>query len=301
MPVVIMKITYLALGGAEMNLIFSFDENYISTFKVLLHSIYLNNPEEKFHIYFLHYDLPKEAVTNLSESVRTYGFHFDAINCLEFLEKSDEITINRYYTIEMYLWLFAPYVLPEEVDRALYLDPDIINLNKMSGFYGMDFEDHLFIAMDYEIKNKPIQPFNNLRLGTLSAEHYFNAGVVLMNIEKLRRERDIKEISEAVSKYRPVLILPDQDILNLLYTGEIKDASWELYNLDPRLYQLLNLVKPEGYNRDWLEDDVVFIHYSGKRKPWEEREKYKMDLGHYYFAYEEKLNQTIIESSVEMK
>jgi lipopolysaccharide biosynthesis glycosyltransferase len=284
-----------------MNLVFSFDKNYIDVFKVLLHSIALNNPEEDITIYLLHYDMEEEALADLKQTIRAYGFHFTPINCRKFLEESKEITINRYYTIEMYLWLFAPYVLPEDVDRALYLDPDIINLNNMQKFYAMDFEDHLFIAMDYEIKNKIVQPFNNLRLRTLSAEHYFNAGVALLNIKKLREERQPEEISKAVIQNKSVLILPDQDILNLLYTSEIKNASWELFNLDPRLYQLFHLLKPEVYNEEWLEDEVIFIHYGGKHKPWQEREKYKLDLGKYYFDYEEKLKQISKESSVNVK
>lgn len=289
------------IGGAGMNLVFSFDKYYIAVFKVLLHSIYVNNPEEDMTIYLLHYEMEDEALTDLDKTILAYGFHFEPINCREHLEESKDVTINRYYTIEMYLWLFAPYVLPEDVDRALYLDPDIINLNNMHRFYDMDFEDNLFIAMDYEVKNRIVQPFNNLRLRTLSAEHYFNAGVVLLNIDKLRRERIPEEIPESVIENKPVLILPDQDIFNILYTGEVKNGSWELFNLDPRLYQLFHLLKPEVYNENWVENEVVFIHYGGKHKPWKERGKYKMAMGDYFFEYEEKLKQMTVESSVKIK
>jgi len=274
-----------------VNLVFSFDENYIDTFKVFLYSIYLNNPDEMITIYLLHDQMEKRALADLKETIVMFQFDFKPIDCKDFLKESSEVTINRYYTIEMYLWLFAPYVLPEKVERALYLDPDIINLNNMHRFYDLDFEDHLFIAMDYEIKNKIVQPLNNLRLKTFQAEHYFNAGVVLMNIEKLRDEREPDEIPKAVVENKDALILPDQDVFNYLYTQEIKNSEWKLYNMDPRIYQFYQAIMPDTYHLDWVEDEVVFIHYGGKHKPWEEREKYKMDLGKYYFAYEEKLEQ----------
>ena len=121
-----------------------------------------------------------------------------------------------------------------------------------------------------------------------------------MNIEKLRSERNSAEISKAVVDNKAVLILPDQDIFNYLYTGEIKNAKWEFFNLDPRLYQLFNLIKPEIYNEEWGSRQAIFIHYGGKHKPWQEREKYKLDLGNYYFQYEKELKQTITESSVEI-
>ncbi len=270
----------------RINLIFSFDENYIKTFKILLYSIYLNHPDEIMTIYLLHYDMNEELLNELDEEITQYSYHFRPLNCRRFLEESDSITINRYYTVEMYLWLFAPYILPEEVKRALYLDPDIINLNSIQSLYYKNFDGNLFVATDYEVKNKIIQPINNLRLGTTSAEHYFNAGVVLMNIEKLRTERKADEIVEAILENKSVLILPDQDIFNLLYHGEIKVESWELYNMDPRLYQLYQLLMSSEYSKDWVEKHVVFIHYAGKNKPWIKREAYRMDLGRYYFEYE---------------
>lgn len=272
-----------------MNLIFTFDEGYFGPFKVLLHSVFLNNPDEVIHLYFLHNGMNKEHLIELEDVVKGYPYHFHPINCKHFFAENSDITINRYYTIEMYLWLFAPYVLPNHVDRALYIDPDIINLNPIERFYNIDFEDNLFVAMDYEVKTKIIQPINNLRLGTRDAEYYFNTGVVLMNIEKLRKERNPEEIVAAVVKNKAVLILPDQDIFNYLYTDEVKSSNWEYFNCDPRLYQIFKILKPETYNKKWVEEQVVFIHYSGKHKPWLEKKKYKNDLGYYYFFYEDLL------------
>src|SRR5699024_4142247 len=242
-----------------MNLVFSFDEGYVNTFRVLMHSIYMNHLKTQFNIYLLHDKIPEDVLEEIQEDMDTYQYKFVPINCREYLKESDNFRINRYYTIEMYLWLYAPFLLPKEVDRALYLDPDIINLNSMKDFYVQDFDNHLFVAMDYKVKNRIIQPINNLRLGTRAAENYFNTGVVLMNIEKLRKERNSKEITEAVIENKAVLILPDQDVFNHLYHGEVKEASWEIYNVDPRLYQIFQLVSPETYNQGWLEEEVVFI------------------------------------------
>lgn len=282
-----------------MNLVFSFDEGYANTFRVLMHSIFSNHLATHFNIYLLHDEMPEDVLREIKEDMDAYQYTFVPINCREYLEQSESFRINRYYTIEMYLWLFAPFLLPKEVDRALYLDPDIINLNSIEDFYVQDFNQHLFVAMDYKIKNRIIQPINNLRLGTRAAENYFNAGVVLMNIEKLRTERNPKEITEAVIENKAVLILPDQDVFNHLYYGKIKEDTWEIYNVDPRLYQLFQLVIPEKYNREWVEEEVVFIHYAGKHKPWIEQEKYKYDLGDYYFKYENRLTNNYKERESE--
>ena len=211
-----------------MNLVFSFDEGYAEVFKVLLRSLYLNNKETHFNIYLLHDEMSEDTLVDLQNHIEYYKYNFFPIDCREYLEQSENFRINRYYTIEMYLWLFAPYLLPKEVDRALYLDADIVNMNSIEDFYFQDFEDHLFVAMDYKIKNQIIQPFNNLRLRTIAADNYFNTGIVLMNIQKLREERTPKEISEAVVDNKAILILPDQDVFNYLYYNEVKENKMTL-------------------------------------------------------------------------
>lgn len=271
-----------------MNLVFSFDKNYMKIFKILLFSIYSNHKDEKLAIYFIHYNMDQEDLSDLKSEVEAYQYSFHPINAQEYFKESDKITVNRYYTIEMYLWLFAPYLLPDHLERALYLDPDIINLNRITPFYHSDFEEQLFVAMDYEVKNKFIQPINNIRLGTHFAEHYFNTGVVLMNIKKLGEERNAKEIVDAILENKKLLILPDQDIFNLLYSKSIKRESWEKYNMDPRLYQFFQLFDSLDYNKEWVESELVFIHYAGKHKPWLKREDYKMKLGKYFFDFEER-------------
>ena len=41
-----------------MNLVFSFDEGYAETFKVLIHSIFMNNSDTRLNIYLLHDNMP---------------------------------------------------------------------------------------------------------------------------------------------------------------------------------------------------------------------------------------------------
>ena len=88
-----------------MNLVFSFDEGYSKTFQVLMHSIFMNNPHTKMNVYLLHESMPKTVLEELDEQIKGYGYSFEALDCREFLEQSEDFRINRYYTVEMYLWL----------------------------------------------------------------------------------------------------------------------------------------------------------------------------------------------------
>ncbi|GEK90460.1 glycosyltransferase family 8 protein [Alkalibacterium kapii] len=272
-----------------INLLFSLDENYVYPLRVLIHSIIENHPDESFRMYLLHAGISKETLKELETFVEKNGDHeLVVIYCKDFFKPSDKLAITRYYSLEMYLWMFAPYILPADIDRILYLDPDIINVGDIRTFYNKTFDGHSFIATNYKYKTKWIQPFNNIRLGNFESENYFNSGVVLMNLEKLRRVGNPDQIVEAIRENKSILILPDQDIFNMLYVNDIKEEDWRIYNMNPKVYEKLKVIFPNKYNFQMIEDKVVFIHYLGKHKPWDKREKYKYELGKYYFEAERK-------------
>ncbi|AEB30471.1 hypothetical protein CAR_c18140 [Carnobacterium sp. 17-4] len=272
-----------------MNLLFTLNENYLDPLFTALHSIFRSNDKEKMTIYLMHQNIPKNRISEVDQFVKGNGHTFFPVDCKKlFLE---EVVVNRYYSIEMYYRLLAPFVLPIELERILYLDPDIINLRSFSSFYKQDFEGKLFVATTHDYATKWIQPINNIRLGTLSSEDYFNTGVILMNLTLIRSTRNLEEITTAIKINKNWLVLPDQDIFNHLYWNEVKEADWRIYNLDARFYSQLKRVFPRKFSIEWVEEKVVFIHYCGKHKPWIERESYRHELGGYYHYFEDILKQ----------
>jgi len=272
-----------------INLLFSLNENYVFPLKVLIRSITDTNPDEIFCMYLLHTGIRDETLEELRTFVEKEGHVFEPIYNKNYFKSSDKVAITRYYALEMYLWMFAPYILPDHVDRILYLDPDIICLNKLRPLYTKPFHGNSFIATNYKYKTKWVQPFNNLRLRNFESDDYFNSGVVLMNLEKLRKIENADHIVETIRENKPFLILPDQDIFNLIFVNDIKEEDWRVYNMNPKVYEKLRILFPQKYNYSKVEENVVFIHYSGKHKPWDEREKYKYALGRYYFEAEKKV------------
>ncbi len=269
-----------------INLLFSLNEHYVYPLKVLIHSIVKKHPEESFCMYLLHAGIPDDTTENLRHFIEKDGNTFVPLYSKNFFKPSDKVAITRYYAIEMYLWMFAPYLLPEDVERVLYLDPDIICVNNLVPFYNREFNGHAFVATNYKYKTKWVQPFNNLRLRNFESDDYFNSGVVLMNLNKLRKIETADHIVEAIRENKPFLILPDQDIFNLVFVNDIAEEDWRIYNMNPKVFEKLKILFPQKYNYDKVDETVVFIHYSGKHKPWNERERYKYALGRYYFDVE---------------
>ena len=54
--------------------------------------------------------------------------------------------MTLHYSVAMYFRIFAHVLLPESIDRILYLDADIIVKNDITSFYAQDFEDKYMIV-----------------------------------------------------------------------------------------------------------------------------------------------------------
>lgn len=263
-----------------MNVLVTCNENYLPPLKTMLWSLFKTNRREQFMIYFMHNKMAENRLEELNLFIKKNGQEFYPIDCSDLFE--EDATVNRYYSIEMYYRLLAPFILPDEVDRILYLDPDIINLNPVSNFYNQDFKGNLFVATTHDYLTKWIQPINNIRLNTLESKGYFNTGILLMNLPAIRLSKTKEDIFSGIELNKKRLLLPDQDVFNYLYWDSILEADWKIYNLDPRYYSKANVIFPKDYNLEWVEKEVVFIHYCGKQKPWNKKEDYKYKLGHYY-------------------
>lgn len=104
-----------------------------------------------------------------------------------------------------------PLMFPEE-NRILWLDADTIVEDEIHELFETDIEDCYFAAVVEPTRCR--DPFI-----------YFNAGVLLLNQEKLRDGKCL-EMIDYINRYK--LTFPDQDCINLLCQGKIKpiEPAW---------------------------------------------------------------------------
>ena len=114
---------------------------------------------------------------------------------------------------------------------------------------------------------------------------YVNTGVLLMNIEKLRREQSHEEVLAYINRRKFFLTLPDQDVISTLYGNKIKLADGMVYNLNERKIRGWNRRHGKGNKIDLarVDEQAKILHYLGRNKPWDE--KYRGILKPYYDKY----------------
>lgn len=259
---------------APLNLLVTLDENYIPYLNVMLYSLLQRNPQERFRVYLLHTNIPETALTRTRQllgeqnpliPVRAEGIGLDGAP-----------TTPR-YPKEIYYRIFAARYLPEDLDRILYLDPDLIVNGSLRKLYETPMEDYFFAAASHI--GFILHRFHELRLDIEKESPYVNSGVMLMNLEKLRKEQRPQDVFDFIEEKKDMLVLPDQDIINCLYGTKIYALDTFRYNMTEPLFMHHSLLERD-LDLDWVRKNSVIIHYCGRNKPW--KSTYVGPLGCFY-------------------
>jgi lipopolysaccharide biosynthesis glycosyltransferase len=254
----------------------------------MLYSLFFNNKEERFTVYVMHSSLSDEEIEGLRRLCSEQGNG----SLLEEVKVNDgsfaDAPTLLHYTKEMYYRLLAFRFLPNDLQRILYLDPDILVLNPVRQLYELDMENYLYAAAYHD--KISIKEINKLRLNQYKIEAYYNSGVLLMNLELQRELIHEQEIYDFVENNRAKLIMPDQDIINALYAKQIKSLDEMLYNYDARNFRYYKITSNGEWDMEHVIENTVFVHFCGKKKPWKKDYTGKF---HALYKYFEKLTHNV--------
>ncbi len=188
------------------------DQHYLAHSAAMLHSVLTHGMEHRVHIHYLHGPgLTREAISRLTDMAEdnggTISFVSVADGMIAELPEMSEVTATMWYRI------FLPELLPD-VDRALYLDIDTIVLDSLAPLWEIDLRGYYLAAVSNVWP--PWIVGHPDRLGLPGSQIYFNSGVVLMNLDLMRRDHCTPAIRRYAIEHRSQLVWPDQDALNVV-------------------------------------------------------------------------------------
>jgi lipopolysaccharide biosynthesis glycosyltransferase len=165
------------------------------------------------------------------------------------------------------IWARAllPELLPDAA-RVLYLDADTIVLDSPAPLWSTDLGDAPFAAVA-----NPLYPFMDdwprERLGIDDIRQYVNSGVLLLNLDQLRRE-DAPGRLLAFARAHPENPCPDQDALSALF-GARHASLHPRWNAQVTLWDLRMDQMPftEAEVHEARRDPAI-VHFIGPFKPW---------------------------------
>lgn len=249
-----------------MNLLFAINRKFTDLLCHCVRSVVKNGGADHYDAYILHSDLLDEDKAfidrNVGEMVRCRYITVDESIFDGFPES------NR-YPRQIYYRLAAPLLLPREMERILYLDVDLVVINSLEELYHTDFEGNYYVACSHV--KEFLTKFNQVRLGVEDDVPYINTGVMVLNLTALRENLTLEAIRETAQKKMRTFILPDQDLLTVMFGERIKLVDSMRYNLSDRMLGGHNAnPRNEKLDLQWVRENGVIIHYYGKNKPWKD-------------------------------
>lgn len=134
------------------------------------------------------------------------------------------------YTIGSMFRVMLPELLPD-VDKIIYLDADILVNRDIKELWDTDIQDYCLAAVpDYSTVNGLETPYPVAKQ-EVPASHYFNTGVLCMNLDRIRAKGNMHEKVLNYLEENQGARLLDQDALNAVYGGEtfLVDGSWNTF------------------------------------------------------------------------
>lgn len=269
-----------------MNILVTIDANYSDKLVTMLNSLTSSNPEE-FDVYIAHSSLTLQDFAYISRELNSMRIKLHPVKIPADLFENAHFT--KRITKETYYRLLLFEYLPKNVERILYLDPDIAVLNPVKLLYNIDFGDNVIAGAGHT--RGIIKAFNRLRLNLHKDSDYINAGVLMINVENMRKYIDYEQIFSYIGKKGKLLFQADQDVINALFKDRIISLNPCFYNLDEHTYRINCLTL------DWVEKNCVFVHFNGKNKPW--KNNYRGELG-VFWKEEKKENSKTVFSEAAM-
>ena len=163
-----------------------------------------------------------------------------------------------YLSIATYYRLKIGEIL-SDIKRVIYLDCDMVAKGDISEIWNFDLNDKILGAVE-----DPLSAKNMQRLGIEPTYIYFNAGLLLIDLEKWRKEKTQEKLCAALKEHQNKLRHQDQDLLNLVLCQD--DCALPLrFNSQYFPYGYGNAKKQEYLSS--LTNPLV-IHYIMADKPW---------------------------------
>lgn len=255
-----------------INIVFNINKEYIPYFSVTISSILRNSSINNF---FNFYILSTYDLSNEIKSIKIYDQvgggeykNYKIINKIINISNFDYKTINKillkHITIETVLRLFIP-TLFVGISRCIYLDTDIIVNTDIVKLYNYDIGEFYVAAGMGLYPINPTDVYHKYRIYfnkkyKLHNNMYFNAGVLLFNLDNIRRDNQERVLIESLDKYKndKNIHLYEQDIINIVFNGNGKNM---ITTFDPRWNVCLNVI-----NRP--PKDAYIFHWASSKKPW---------------------------------
>jgi lipopolysaccharide biosynthesis glycosyltransferase len=229
-----------------VDVVINIGPDYLRQAAVLTRDLAKFSKIAKLHILLL--DCKDDFEINLRNEIADVPFEVEFYPITNQIKNLPNIVSMRGVPIVSFGRLIISEILPLSVTSVLYVDTDIKIRKNIDELLRINF--HQVIG---GIRQKSVGLLNN---EGAEIYDYFNAGVLVMNLEKWRLQGVGEKIIDVMNSRGPFEYM-DQDVLNFVF-----ENSW--FEID----QKYNFFSENRLRFLSDKSDPVIVHFAGPFKPW---------------------------------
>ena len=214
-------------------------------------------------------DANKQKIMKLC-SGKNAVFFIDAKKTLDGLDY--DLNLDR-GSIAAYARLFIGSMLPDEVEKVLYLDSDTLIRDSLIELYDTELKPFVIggIRDSFSFLNKKV-------FGIKRGDLFINSGVLLIDLVGWRNNKIENYVYKVISSEKKIF-QGDQGVINSIFHGRVKELPLK-YDVLTYLYdftyeEMLFYRKPDNYFKknevEYAKQNPVIVHFSSSfrsSRPW---------------------------------
>jgi lipopolysaccharide biosynthesis glycosyltransferase len=257
-------------GGEPIVVACAADQGYVRPLAVMLTSLVERlDPGREVCAYVFDGGIPPADRERLEASLAANAtIRFIASDSAAF----DDLPIWGRLSRAVYQRLMIPALLPEGLGKAVWLDCDMVIRRDLAALWDTHLgERYLLAAQDMIVPyvSSFLGVKHHARLGIEPDGKYFNAGVMVVNLDLWREHDVVGQVVAYLRRYADDVVFLEQEALNVVLAGK-----WG--ELDPRWNQNASVSGQPFFKARHLEERVYrgvvedpwIVHFGGNVKPW---------------------------------
>ncbi|SEC69544.1 glycosyltransferase family 8 protein [Paenibacillus sp. GP183] len=248
----------------SIHIVTATNDKYAKHLGVMLNSLLENKAEKAdIQIHIIDGKISSSNKSNLRRVVNKFKLKVNFLTVDYSLFNGFKVKKNH-LSKETYYRIVIPDLMDKSIKKVLYLDCDLIVKEDISKLWNTKI-DHYHLAA---VEKATLKDSERKALEIPKGSSYFNAGVLLMNLEKWRDQKISSKVLQYINDNSKKIKYCSQDPLNaILHNKWIKlDPKW---NYTTRHFKIMPNIKP------------AIIHFTGQDKPWNKGHP----LQHEYYKY----------------
>lgn len=267
--------------SSAIAIVSAIDEAFIQHLAVMFCSLLENNQAlgKSIQFYLIHDGIAEQKLKKLKNFIEKYGQKIDFI--LVDPSQFTNFKITHHVSLATYYRLLIPALLPQSLEKVLYLDADMIIKQDIEDLWKADVTDYALAAVpDFTEKNR------HEVLGLPIDKKYFNAGVMILNLSYWRSHQTSEELIQFIQEHPDKIKFWDQDALNACLHSKYLPLS-AIWNQQTSLLERYGFKSKKSNNIPKEISTSIqnpgIIHYTSPSKPWHYMNKHPYKQEYYRY------------------